>query len=542
MKKLTSLLTFLTVTVLTAISQNITGTVYADGKPAEGVLISDGIEIVTTDSQGNYELESNKKSGTVFLITPSGYVANSKKGFQPDFWASLNPDKKIKETHNFNLISQQQDSFSIIFTTDSHLTDDPVKHDFTHYKEMVLPTARRIAAEREKSNKTIYSVNLGDLSHDLYWYKNETPIEKVVDFITAEGFPALTYSVPGNHDNDPAITGKNVDERAIGRYRKQLGPNTYSINIGNTHWIMLDDVIYRNRIGKGKVAKGVAGDRSYKCGLTKSQIRWIKKDLAYVPDTAKIIICCHIPMLIDRNPGTLLANVSQMDSIAQIFDRFKEVTIFSGHAHRNAYQENPQWNKFKQFILTATSGVMWQTTNNFQTIGADGSTSGLWVADFNSNDMTMNYYTYIAGDRLFRTYDLNTIGKYYAENPTVRYMIETYPRRIDYSDEKYKNIIYVNFWGDRSGRKVEILEDGKPLEVKRVRWEDPLYVLSYYVPEIEANRSYRKKFEGKSNSHAFVAKSESPTSKIVINVYEKDGTLLQNEVMNRTKVFDKNAE
>lgn len=526
----------------TSDAQNLTGTVSCDNKPLSGVIVSDGDKFAKTDSDGRYSITSKKKSGTVFVITPSGYIVESKKGFQPDFWATISTNTDSLEVNDFKLIKESQDSFCIIFTADSHLTDDPVKKDFLHYKEMVLPTAARIVSDNRQAGKAIYSINLGDLSHDLYWYSNNTQIEKVVDFITEEGFPALTYSVPGNHDNDPAVTGKNVDSRAIERYHKQLGPDTYSINIGNTHWIMLDDVIYRNRPGKGKTAKGVAGDRSYKNGLTSRQFEWIKKDLSYIPDSTRIFICCHVPILIDNNDGSAFSKHEQVDSLANMLKRFGEVTVFSGHSHKNLYQENERWPNLRQFVLTATSGVMWLTTNNFQTIGSDGSTTGLWVGRFcPDTPVRMDYYTYDGTDALFRCYDLNEVGKYYAGNPTVRKMMEIYPERIDYSKKKYNNMVYVNFWGDRTGRRIEILENGTPLEVRKVRWEDPLYVMSYYIPEIEKDSTFRNKFKRKHNSHAYVVRTSSGDSELQIRIYEPDGTLIQSQTMSRPKIFNKNA-
>lgn len=527
-------------TVMTLPARTLSGKVYADNNPAAGVLVSDGDTIVPTGSSGDYNFESRSKKGYLFVITPSGYEAKSGKGFQPDFWVNLPEDTDEDSVNDFYLISRPQDNFSVIFTADTHLTDDPVKKDFTHYKNMVLPTAERIAAQKRKEGKSVYSVNLGDLSHDLYWYQNDTQVEKVVDFITEEGFPALTYSIPGNHDNDPAVIGKKVDERAIRRYRRTLGPETYSVNIGNTHWIMLDDIIYRNRPGKGKQAKGVAGDRSYKAGLTGSQFRWLTQDLRYVPDSVNVFICCHIPLLNNGKTVTNFANPEQLDSLGRMLERFGKVTVFSGHAHRNGYAET---DNFRQYVFTATSGLMWETTNDFQTIGSDGSATGLWAADVRYGTLCgMDYYTYIDKDPLFRCYDLNSVGEYYSSSPSVRKFLETYPERTDYSDPKFRNMVYVNFWGDFQGRKVEILEEGKPLEVKKVRWEDPLFFISYYIPKMEADPNlFREKFRRKSNTHAYCAKTSSPESAITVNIYDNDGTLLQTESMERKKRFDKNA-
>ena len=122
MLKLRSLTTALLLSVISlsafAASPNITGTVTADGKPMAGVPVSDGEKIVLTDKKGRYAIDSRKKDGTVFVITPSGYYAPSTDNFQPAFWALLDKDVRKKEKHDFTLEAQNQDNFSILFTTD----------------------------------------------------------------------------------------------------------------------------------------------------------------------------------------------------------------------------------------------------------------------------------------------------------------------------------------------------------------------------------------------------------------------------------------
>ena len=49
------------------------GRVYCDDKPLKGVVISDGVEVVSTDADGVYQMKSKKKYGYVFISIPSGY-------------------------------------------------------------------------------------------------------------------------------------------------------------------------------------------------------------------------------------------------------------------------------------------------------------------------------------------------------------------------------------------------------------------------------------------------------------------------------------
>ena len=53
------------------------GTVSASGAPLEGVRVSDGLHVVTTDSSGFFELPLEAESGPfLFVTTPHGYWAD----------------------------------------------------------------------------------------------------------------------------------------------------------------------------------------------------------------------------------------------------------------------------------------------------------------------------------------------------------------------------------------------------------------------------------------------------------------------------------
>ena len=54
---------------------NLYGVVECDGKPVEGVAVSDGYQIVLTNKKGQYLLTSEKRNGNVFITIPSGYEA-----------------------------------------------------------------------------------------------------------------------------------------------------------------------------------------------------------------------------------------------------------------------------------------------------------------------------------------------------------------------------------------------------------------------------------------------------------------------------------
>ena len=94
----------------------VKGQVYADYRPLEGVVISDGRNVTKTDKNGMYWLPSSYQDGdrTVWISIPSGYMVNTRNGWEPRFWHALDTKKLqsgIVQRHDFVLKSVNQDRF-----------------------------------------------------------------------------------------------------------------------------------------------------------------------------------------------------------------------------------------------------------------------------------------------------------------------------------------------------------------------------------------------------------------------------------------------
>ena len=279
----------------------LTGVVYGDGAPLAGVCVSDGVQFATTDAAGRYRIESDKSAGFVFAVTPSNWVAAEADGVQPLFWAALDEADARDEQHDFHFASVDQSRYTVMFFTDLHLTNSSEKRDLDHYRSIALASISDEAAQAS-ARGPVYSLNLGDLSHDLYWYQYDFDVSSAKRFLEQNGFPTLLYSIPGNHDNDGATpAGVGVDRRAEHLYRRTFGPTYYAMNIGDVHWIMMDNIIYKNTPGKGKKNVGVVGARDYDKGFTPEQLAWLRRDLATVDASKTVCLCTHCPVFFDRD-------------------------------------------------------------------------------------------------------------------------------------------------------------------------------------------------------------------------------------------------
>lgn len=104
-------------------------------------------------------------------------------------------------------------------------------------------------------------------------------------------------------------------------------------------------------------------------------------------------------------------------------------------------------------------------------------------------------------------------------------------------------MVYVNCWGMSRGGKLEILEEGRQLEVEQADDIDPLYFISYYQPRIEdADWEYIKKYDGLKNYHMFRARTSSETSSVEVRFYDETGALRESRTVERPKAFDKSMD
>ncbi|MBP5522228.1 MAG: calcineurin-like phosphoesterase C-terminal domain-containing protein [Bacteroidales bacterium] len=518
----------------------VKGKVTCGKKPVAGVQVSDGRQIVLTDAKGRYTLKTDKADSIVFITTPSGYKASMIDPIRPGFWQLLTEAPSKTEVHDFKLVPQDQSSYSVIFITDTHFAADPSRNDLKRFKSTVMPVIRS-ECKAAAAKGAVYSVNLGDFSHDRYWYDfgmNEYAAERFLDMA---GYPTPVYSVSGNHDNDGAVAsrGSRTDFESAWNYRHTWGPACYSVNIGSDHWIFMDSVEYINDGEPDTRHKNINGKRNYKCRFLEQYIEWLKKDLAYVPTDTRIFLCCHVPLFNDASTSEVMMP-GQAEILDQVFTDFPKVYVFSGHTHKYIHTSTGNFPRFKQFIFGATSGSMWQHPVGYQAIGTDSSEQAINVLDCSESDPSPRYVPISGNPEMMRVYDMNAVGDFYRNDEGCRIFHKLYPGRSWYADPAFDNMIYVNYWDYAPGQKVEIFEDGKPLAVKQSALDEPLYVITYVTPGLtEASTPSKSAMKDRKTPHSFVATASTATLPILVRVSDPQGKVLYEQTVVRPKKFDK---
>jgi hypothetical protein len=464
MKKVNVLLSCIIILMCADLCQAQTqaqGTVFADEnknkrlddaeKGIAEVAVSNGEEVVLTDSEGRYELPVDDDT-IIFVIKPSGYELPVNENQLPQFYYNHKPkgSPKLKyegvqatgslpSSVNFGLVkAEQKQEFDIL------VFGDPQPYT----KQEVDYFDRDIINELERSEGYEFGITLGDIvGNDLDLF---TPY---VESISRVGIP--WFNVYGNHDmNFDAQSDRMADET----FEAVYGPATHSFNEGKVHFIMLDDVIYPREDGK----------RGYTGGFTERQLTFIENDLKHVPKDRLIVLAMHIPLALpDRDsPGRFRSD--DVQRLFELLKPFPNTLSLSAHSHRQILDfmdEDDGWdseNPHLHFNAGTTSGDWWTGTPDEEGIPAatmrDGTPNGYITMHFEGN-------TY--------RYD------YKAAGADTSYKMDIWGPRVVAQNSRSRAQLFVNYFLGSPKTKVKYrIGDRKWRSMGRFEGVDPAYTMS----------------------------------------------------------------
>lgn len=509
----------------------VKGIVYSDGKGIPGVVVSDGYEVTTTDNNGIYYLPSQKKSGFVFISVPGNYEVATDNNM-PQFFKRLSGGTSV-EQKDFSLIKTDNTKHVVLAMADWHLANR--NDDLSQFSNTVLPDVNATISSYQASGTKVYILTLGDMTWDAYWYENNYGLSEYVTQVNRLNSPV--FNLMGNHDNDPYSLGDWLSEA---KYKNIIGPSYYSFNLGNVHYIVLDDVEYINTGG----AQGVIGDRSYNDIISADQMEWLKKDLAAIKDkSTPIVLGMHTPLY--RN-STLDAGGNQLNSLSlnngsaliAALQGFSKVHVLTGHTHINYSVVASE--SIMEHNTAAVCATWWWTGKNGYAgnhICTDGSPGGYGVWEMNNTDIKW-YYKSIGYNKnyQFRSYDLNTIQITAANFAPSSTDAALAPYAGTYANLSSNNEVLINVWGYDPQWKIEVKEAGKALDVTRVYTMDPLHIISYEAKRLNVGAKPTDSFVTGNTAHMFKVKASSPTSALEITATDRFGNVYT-ETMTRPKAF-----
>lgn len=497
---------------------NVYGKVTCDGTGVPDVLISDGIEIVKTRADGSYRLQSAKKWKYVFMITPSGYEPSA-LGFLPRIHVPLTADTATKEEANFTLEKAQNDDYTLLVCGDIHLARRT--GDLAQFEKVAEFMNKTIAEAPGK----VYCLTLGDMTWDMYWIANNYGFSDYIQTMN-QYFPTTTFfHTMGNHDNEMEVGG-DLD-KAI-KYTENLTPDYYSFNLGKIHYIVLDNMDFTG------VEPGEENRSKYAKNFTAEQLEWLKKDLSYVDKSTPVFVTAHEPLA--RPSGLewkeqLNGKDADLDTFIGLFNGYN-VRFLSGHTH-NLFNKN--WtSSFVEHNSGAICASWWWSgyiTPGIH-IAQDGAPGGFTIWDVKGTECT-HYYQAALQPReyQFRAYDMNQVKATITEDLSTH---SGYPKYYNHIQGYGDNIILVNVWDYDDDWKVEISENGTPLQVSEVGVYDPLHIYAMTIPRL--NKYNTTTFSTAKWRHFFQATASAPDSPVTVKVTDRFGNVYTEEMI-RPKAF-----
>ena len=528
---------------------NLYGVVECDGKPVEGVAVSDGYQIVLTNKKGQYLLTSEKRNGNVFITIPSGYEALCDgNDVVPQFWAELSSDTEAVERHDFALKAVNNDRHVIAAVADIHIANH--HNDLSNFRDIFVPRLKEEIEQYRKQGIPVYTFCLGDSTHEIYWYDYLYDIGDFRNTLAEINYPTQFFNTMGNHDNDGATPcNADTDFNATTKYRKAFGPTYYSVNIGKVHYVMLDNIHYINKPG-GKKAKGIVGSRNYIHDFTPEQLAWLKKDLELITDkSTPIVIGVHAPIYRYKNGMKGKINISLSEPSASEFTAllrpFQNVHILSGHAHRNRTtyaaedKSQPEIANIIDHNIVAVSGSLWYSSGfGGPMLGSLGEPAGCKI--FTIDDKDIKWYfnpTQLPAKEQFRCFDMNAVRDYFKSNGEARVFFDKFPDRTDYAKWDVDNAVMIHVWDWANDWKIKVTENGKELKVVRKKAESPQMLIGLDLP----NTLWLHKFDKKNNKrkmhpHMFHVVTSAPNTTIEVTVTDRFGNEYH-QTMERPKPF-----
>ncbi|GAB6121571.1 calcineurin-like phosphoesterase C-terminal domain-containing protein [Dysgonomonas termitidis] len=515
-------------------------TIYGIVKSEEGgvkdVVVSDGVEVTTTDEKGIYQLKSAKKRNYVFISVPSNYEVPS-SGVLPLFSQTLKGNANTAERVDFTLKKVTgQDIYKVFMLGDMHLADRT--NDINQFKDFTTDLNNyRNAHPSEK----MYAITLGDMTWDLYWYSNKYfELPNYLNTINGLIKNLQIFHTIGNHDYDYKTTN---DFSAESKYMSFIGPTYYSFNIGKVHYVVLDDIDCNNYDG--------TDSRNYSKNLFAEQLTWLTKDLSYISKSTPLVIVMHAQVFYPLESGDFKIDhdVTSTNQLLNIVKDYK-VHFVTGHTHE-IFNVTPEASivggkEFFEHNSGAICASWWWS--NYLTQGVhispDGTPGGYAIWDVSGTNIQYLYKgTGWTQDYQFRSYDLNNVSFSLTDVPLMPSNISStvknkYMQYVNAYPANNNNEVLINIWNWNPRWTLTVTdESGKDLTPIKVWAYDPLHIAALSVKRFNsATLTATPSFITEKASHFFKMKVDNANTDLVITVKDEFGhTWTEN--MQRPKAF-----
>ncbi|MBU2997318.1 calcineurin-like phosphoesterase C-terminal domain-containing protein [Cellulophaga baltica] len=343
--------------------QKVTGTVFLDKnknglfdieeKVLPNILISNGKDIVLTNSKGYYAIKAIP-GNLIFLLKPSGYI--SKLNEFNIVQSYYNFEKENLKKHDFALYEHKENNKAKVALLGDVQVD--IVDDVHHVGKLVT--------EELVDNKPDFIMPLGDLSFDNLEIFD--PLSEVLGLIGAPVFYVI-----GNHDlNFDALLFNDRDVT----FESKFGPSYYAFEYGENLFLVLNNI---TPLPEGK----------YNAQIDANQLEFIKNLVNLKKDTYKAInLAMHIPF----------NEIPNKDELIELLHPFDDIFISVGHTHtqfHNYYKRTAEKSDIHELVCGAVCGSWWQGSHDIRGVPFammdDGTPKGYWFMEVEGANRKFNY-------------------------------------------------------------------------------------------------------------------------------------------------------
>lgn len=309
-----------TVTGVVFSDDNGNGSQDADEEGIENVSVSDGATLTQTDESGRYSITTDvarRVTDLVFVSQPAGYTVGKDAYSTARFYRDLGQlADGATETADFALApdpKSRANSFTFANIADPHANPGNPLRSAAAWKEQVA-----------EINSTSQDLGFVQVSGDLTDRATDAEFKSYREGTSASRVPV--WPAVGNHEY--FYGGAATYQARIDNYRRYVGPEWYSFDYGNRHFVVLEN----------------NGQAPFD-----EQFTWLRQDLAANARGMKVVVLTHQPMNVP------FGSPSEYDQYGDLLEQYQTELVLVGHEHSNDPDTDPAWVEGAKHVQTNSS-------------------------------------------------------------------------------------------------------------------------------------------------------------------------------------------
>jgi hypothetical protein len=332
-----------------------------DDPGVPNVLVSNGVDVVRTDSHGRWQLPAHI-GDHVFVIKPSDWSsAISVSGLQS--YSRRIDAEGLKGSIDFGLRPRPEPRrFDVALLAD---TQPQSLEELGYLRDSVLPVVMETRAA--------FAINHGDIVFDRPDF-----YARYLDLITGTGMP--WHHCPGNHDMNSGGPAQCFET-----WRATFGPCYAAFQYGGATFIQLNNVV---RLPDGDVTEG---GYDYIGRIGREQLTFVDRLLRLVPRDQLVVVSMHIPLIGWEDALEPSGYTVDRHALLALLSGRPNTLSLAGHTHTTEHHYLGAEDGFAgpgthhHHVLTAACGSWWSGPFDVSgqpiALSRDGTPKGIHVLE-----------------------------------------------------------------------------------------------------------------------------------------------------------------